>query len=339
MRILVSVLLSLTICACEGPDPSRVHVSMMGTQAHGDTTTFTARSGDNVYKIAQYLGIDTRALIDRNNLSPPYALAPGQLLRVPPPETVRAQDGDTLFSIARSYGADQSEIVKLNNLSPPYQLTPGQEIKLPTTTTSKSAITATTEDAPAIENAPVVAQDLTKPIVIKQEEMDLPKGATQAKPEQKLGKPVSETKLASIEKPAPAKPSPKVPLGTGVPTFSWPVNGSTLSDYGAKAGGRHNDGINIGAPLGTPVRTAAAGDVVYTGDTIAGFGNLILIRHSGGYATAYAHLQKVLVKQGDHVSSGQSIAQIGKTGNVSSPQLHFEIRKGTQAVNPKPYLH
>jgi murein DD-endopeptidase MepM/ murein hydrolase activator NlpD len=86
------------------------------------------------------------------------------------------------------------------------------------------------------------------------------------------------------------------------------------------------------------VRAAAPGEVVYTGDNVAGFGNLVLIRHSGGFATAYGHIQKPLVKRGDHVTAGQSIAQIGKTGNVATPQLHFEIRKGTLAVDPKPYL-
>jgi murein DD-endopeptidase MepM/ murein hydrolase activator NlpD len=336
--------------ACAAPDPSHVHVTLMGTQSYNDSRTIVARSGDNVYKIAKNMGVDTRALIDKNNLSPPYSLAPGQVLRIPLPETIRTHEGDTLYSIARTYGADQSEIVKLNNLHPPYNFGDMQEIKLPTTTNTKNGITATVEDAPTIDNAPVTAESLSGPIntttdasgnkvhtsaagVIKEQEMAPPSGATQAKSDQKLG----ETKVASIEKPVEA-PKSKPSLGTGTPSFSWPVNGSTLSAYGPKDGGRHNDGINIGAPLGTPVRTAAAGDVVYTGDNVAGFGNLVLIRHSGGFATAYAHLQKVLVKQGDHVSSGQAIAQIGKTGNVSSPQLHFEIRKGTQAVNPKPYL-
>jgi murein DD-endopeptidase MepM/ murein hydrolase activator NlpD len=324
----------LLLGACAAPDPAHVHVSYMGTTAHGDTTTFTARTGDNVYKVAQYLGVDTRALIDKNNLSPPYTLTTGQILHVPAPETVMAREGDTVFSIARSYGADQSEIVKLNNLQPPYQLTDGQQIKLPTV--SNNAITATTEAAPVIDNSAVTTQDLTTRPEIKSEDMAPPSGAAQAKPEQKLG----QTKVASIEKPAEPKPIAKAKpsLGTGVPKFSWPVNGSTLSDYGAKAGGRHNDGINIGAALGTPVRTAAPGEVVYTGDNVAGFGNLILIRHSGGFATAYAHVQKVMVARGDHVSSGQAIAQLGKTGNVSAPQLHFEIRKGTQAVNPNTYL-
>lgn len=100
-----------------------------------------------------------------------------------------------------------------------------------------------------------------------------------------------------------------------------------------------NDGIDIGAPQGTTVRTAAMGDVVYVGDNVAGFGNLILIKHGGGYATAYGHVQSPLVKRGDRVAAGQAIAQVGKTGNVGTPQLHFEVRKGTQAVNPNGYLN
>jgi murein DD-endopeptidase MepM/ murein hydrolase activator NlpD len=357
-----SALVALFLGACAAPNPSRVAVTIMGTKAHGDTTTIAARSGDTVYSLSQYLGVDTRALIDKNNLVPPYTLNSGQILRVPAPEMVTARKGDTLFSIARSYGADQTELAKLNNLNAPYQLYEGQQIKLPST--SASEITAVTESAPYVDNALVTSEPLSGPIettqtadgnkthrsaagVITEQDLTPPPGATQG--DQKLGEKVASLPPPVAPVPTPPTPSPfskpsspptkpKQYLGTGVPQFSWPVNGSTLSKFGPKAGGRHNDGINIGAPLGTPVRASAAGEVVYTGNNVAGFGNLVLIRHSGGYATAYAHVQNPSVARGDHVTAGQAIAQIGKTGNVSTPQLHFEVRKGTQAVNPDPYL-
>lgn len=358
-------LIALLMGACAAPNPTRVNVSMMGTKAYGDNTTITARTGDTVYKLSEYLKVDLRALIDKNNLQPPYTLSAGQVIRVPPPSTVNANEGDTVFSIARAYNADQSEIVRLNNLQPPYRFYKGQSIQIPTSSTGpvNTGITIAEEDAPLIDNAVVTSENLSGPIttsedpngnkvhrsaagVIAEQDLKPPPGATQGN--QKLGDikvasvppakvpPVSPFGKASapVSKPAPSKQA----LGTGMPSFSWPVNGSTLSGYGPKAGGRHNDGINIGAPLGTPVRTTAAGEVVYTGDNVAGFGNLILIRHSGGFASAYAHVQKPLVTQGQRITAGQTIAQIGKTGNVSTPQLHFEIRKGTQAVNPKPYL-
>ena len=346
-------LIALLMGACAAPNPSRVNVSMMGTKAYGDNTIITARSGDTVYKLSEYLQIDLRSLIDKNNLQPPYTLNPGQVLRVPAPSTVTAHAGDSVFSIARAYNVDQSEIVRLNNLAAPYRFAPGQIIKIPSSNAGavNTGITAVEESAPFVDNPVVASENLSGPItttqnangdkthrsaagVIAEQDLKPPPGATQGN--QKLG----DVKVASLPStPAAPKPSASKPvLGTGTPSFAWPVNGSTLSGYGPKAGGRHNDGINIGAPMGTAVRTAAAGEVVYTGDNVAGFGNLILIRHSGGYATAYAHVQKPLVTQGQHVTAGQTIAQIGKTGNVSTPQLHFEIRKGTQAVNPKPYL-
>jgi murein DD-endopeptidase MepM/ murein hydrolase activator NlpD len=116
--------------------------------------------------------------------------------------------------------------------------------------------------------------------------------------------------------------------------FFWPVNGKVISPFGPKDGGQHNDGINIAAPLGTPVRAAENGVVVYAGNELRGFGNLLLIRHADGWVSAYAHCDTLLVKRGAQVKRGQVIARVGQTGNVDSPQLHFELRKGAQAVDP-----
>jgi murein DD-endopeptidase MepM/ murein hydrolase activator NlpD len=122
------------------------------------------------------------------------------------------------------------------------------------------------------------------------------------------------------------------PRGSG--KFLWPVNGKVVSAYGVKEGGQHNDGINIAAPLGTPVRAADNGVVAYAGNELRGFGNLLLIRHADGWVSAYAHCDALLVKRGDQVKRGQVIARVGQTGAVSSPQLHFELRKGGTAVDP-----
>ena len=133
-----------------------------------------------------------------------------------------------------------------------------------------------------------------------------------------------------------AKIDPPVLSGNG--EFSLPVRGDILSGYGPKDGGLHNDGINIAAALGTPVAAAQSGVVAYVGDAIEGYGNLILLRHDEGYITAYAHLNSVSVKRGDTLSQGQPIGTVGQTGSVTQPQLHFEIRKGTKALNPAVYL-
>jgi murein DD-endopeptidase MepM/ murein hydrolase activator NlpD len=127
------------------------------------------------------------------------------------------------------------------------------------------------------------------------------------------------------------------PIGDA-PTFVWPVTGRVISDFGATANGGKNDGINIAAALGTPIHASASGTVTYAGNELKDYGNLVLVKHSGGYTTAYAHAERLLVSRGDTVTRGQVIGYAGQTGDVSSPQLHFEIRSATTPVNPRSYL-
>jgi murein DD-endopeptidase MepM/ murein hydrolase activator NlpD len=116
--------------------------------------------------------------------------------------------------------------------------------------------------------------------------------------------------------------------------FAWPLRGRVVSGFGTKAKGLRNDGINIAAPVGAPVKASAAGVVAYAGNELRGFGNMVLLRHEGGWVTAYAHNSSILVKKGDKVGQGQTIARVGSSGNVDSPQLHFELSQGTKAVDP-----
>jgi murein DD-endopeptidase MepM/ murein hydrolase activator NlpD len=128
-----------------------------------------------------------------------------------------------------------------------------------------------------------------------------------------------------------------VPAGNA-PAFVWPVSGRVIADFGSTPTGGRNDGINIAAAEGTPIRAAASGSVTYAGDELKNYGNLVLIKHSGGFTTAYAHADRLVVSRGDFVAKGQVIAYAGQTGDVSTPQLHFEIRSGTSPVNPRSYL-
>jgi murein DD-endopeptidase MepM/ murein hydrolase activator NlpD len=112
----------------------------------------------------------------------------------------------------------------------------------------------------------------------------------------------------------------------GAGKFIQPVTGTVISAYGPKDGGQRNDGVNIAAPAGTSIRAAASGEVVYAGDQVPGFGNLVLVKHDGGWVTAYAHMGRVDVKMRDMVAQGQQIGQVGSTGGVTQPQLHFEVR-------------
>ena len=120
--------------------------------------------------------------------------------------------------------------------------------------------------------------------------------------------------------------------------FIWPVKGKLISKYGKSSDGFFNDGININSKLNQEVGASNEGVVIYSGNEIPGYGNLVLIKHSQNWITAYAHLGKVSIEKGDKVKKGQIIGLVGKTGNVRKPQLHFEIRKGKEAVNPLNYL-
>lgn len=137
-----------------------------------------------------------------------------------------------------------------------------------------------------------------------------------------------------------AQPSPRpanyAPASPG--RFAWPANGRVISEFGPTRDGERNDGINIALPVGAPIKAAASGTVSYSGDELKNYGNLLLIKHDGGYVTAYAHAEKLLVPRGAVVTKGQVIAYAGRTGDVSTPQLHFEIRHGTTPVNPDSYL-
>ena len=118
----------------------------------------------------------------------------------------------------------------------------------------------------------------------------------------------------------------------------WPISGNVLKGFGQGADGIRNDGVNIAAAPGADVKAAAGGEVVYAGSELAGFGNLVLIRHPGGWVTAYAHADALKVKEGDLVKQGQAIATAGQTGNASSTQVHFELRKGKEPVDPALHL-
>ncbi|MDP6953277.1 MAG: M23 family metallopeptidase, partial [Alphaproteobacteria bacterium] len=120
--------------------------------------------------------------------------------------------------------------------------------------------------------------------------------------------------------------------------FLWPVEGSLLAAYGKQASGRQNDGVNIAAPVGTPVRATENGVVVYAGNELRGYGNLLLVRHADGWTSAYAHNARLLVGRGATVARGQVIAEVGQSGNVTRPQSHFELRRGAEAVDPARHL-
>ena len=122
------------------------------------------------------------------------------------------------------------------------------------------------------------------------------------------------------------------------PAFAWPVSGRVISEFGSTANGGKNDGINIAAAMDAPIHASASGTVTYAGDELKNYGNLVLIKHAAGFTTAYAHADRLVVARGDTVTKGQVIGYAGQTGDVETPQLHFEIRDQTTPVNPRTYL-
>ncbi len=260
--------------------------------------THTVVRGNTVYSIARLYGVPVRSIIETNGLQPPYLLKVGDRLRLPTRRTHRVTQGDTVYSISRVYQVPMSELMRVNGIQPPYTIVIGQELAVPTGSAHTNAAVPL-----AVPAAPIAAP---RP------------AARQATPNQ----------VAVLPSPPPR---------TGR-LFLWPVKGEVLSGFGAQPGGRHNDGINIGARRGATVIAAESGVVAYAGNELRGFGNLLLIKHADGFMTAYAHNDALLVKRGQKVKKGEAIARVGSSGSVGRPQLHFEIRKGRKAVNPLDYL-
>jgi murein DD-endopeptidase MepM/ murein hydrolase activator NlpD len=166
-----------------------------------------------------------------------------------------------------------------------------------------------------------------------------------ARPAARQSATTSAKTYAYVEKDAHPTARPVTPVTSqslqpvgGAPAFAWPVNGKVISDFGATANGGKNDGINIATAPGAPIHASASGTVTYAGDELKNYGNLVLVKHAGGFTTAYAHADRLVVSRGDFVAKGQVIGYSGQTGDVTSPQLHFEIRSAATPVNPRAYL-
>jgi murein DD-endopeptidase MepM/ murein hydrolase activator NlpD len=297
-----------------------------------------------LYSIARANQLSVGELAHANNLAAPYSVSVGQTLVIPgranavtpqpayaKPDsplaagnglhTVRA--GETLYSLGRTYGVHPFTIARLNGLSNNEALRQGQSLRIPA---------SSAHPAPAIASR---QPEHTQPAVtdnaaagIDNESAEQPAGdvATAAP------KPVEQPQQQMAGNQQPAQEA-------GSLSFRWPVKGRVISGYGSKPGGLRNEGINIAVPEGTDVRSAEAGVVAYAGNELKGYGNLVLIRHEGGWVTAYAHNKDLFVKRGDTVKRGDVIAKAGQTGSVSSPQVHFEVRKGATAMDPMRFLN
>jgi len=296
--------------------------------------------GDTVYGLSRKYNVPLRDLLDANNLKPPYAISPGQRLRLPSARVHTVVAGDTLYSISRSYSVDLNSLANENNIAPPYGLVVGQKLRLPASITPQGVamqnkgLIVTSKDDVKPSSAPQVVKPTATPQPAK------PSTAPTAAKPTATPAPVAKPQPQKITSTTASGTVEKLPAAAGRTStkFSWPVQGKIISDFGAKKNGLYNDGINISAKLGTTVRAAENGVVAYAGNELKGMGNLVIIQHSGGWMTVYAHLDTMNVRRGAKVSVGEKIGTVGETGKVSEPQLHFEIRNGTKAYNPRTQL-
>ena len=297
------------------PPPVRPPFPVLGTRPTPENlaTSHKVSSGDTVYSVSQRYHVPLRRLITINGLEAPYILRSGQTLRLPRPRRHVVERGDTIYAISLKYNVALSRLVQFNGIKPPYQIVVGQNLRLPASVASAVELQATQRAEQLPLNAPSMAAGRPKPRLTAQR-------VNTVKPPHKQS--------GIIPRPPPLSKR----------KFLLPVRGPLLSRFGTKSRGLQNDGVNIAAPRGTSVRAAENGIVVYSGNALLGFGNMVLLRHANGFMTAYAHNEELSVSRGDTVRRGQVIATVGSSGNVSAPQLHFEIRKGKRAMDPLKYL-
>jgi murein DD-endopeptidase MepM/ murein hydrolase activator NlpD len=261
---------------------------------------------DTIEAVALRHGVSVAALAAANRLTPPFDLQDGQTLALPTEPEHEVRPGETIFDVARIYGLDPYAVAAQNGLTRPYWVRPGTRLRLP----PPSPVPAAVASAAKRPNTPA-------PPAEREVEGDADGDAAQV--------------VAGLPTALPQSSE------TGA-NFGWPVKGRIISAFGAKGGGLHNDGINIAAKRGAPVRAAADGVVAYAGNELRTFGNLILIKHADGWVSAYAHNEELEVGRGARVKKGQVIARVGSSGGVSEPQLHFELRRNKTAVDPLVYL-
>jgi murein DD-endopeptidase MepM/ murein hydrolase activator NlpD len=307
-------------------------------------TPITVAPGETLEMISRQHGVPVSAIMQANNITSPAMVHPGEHLVIPrrmptaaayaPPTTRIASTapgmpvgaprtalaptsgmhvvapGETLHSIARLYGKSVMVLAKANNIRPDTMVKVGERIIIP-------------DVQPGSAGAPRAQAQVAPPAGQNLAAAESPHSARVATPEA----PAQESTVKTAE-----------PAGA-LPSFRWPVRGRVIASFGPTPNGLQNDGINLAVPEGTPVKAAEDGVVAYAGNELKGYGNLVLVRHSNGFVTAYAHASDILVKRGETVKRGQVIAHSGQTGNVTSPQLHFEIRKGSTPVDPSQYLN
>jgi murein DD-endopeptidase MepM/ murein hydrolase activator NlpD len=289
---------------------------------------YRVRKGDSLEKAARKMGVDADDLIRVNHLKRPYHLRKGQTLRGPG-GTAKAYvvaRGDTLASVAGRFDVSVDKLRTTNGLRRGAALAPGRKLRLPAGYRDTGPVERPEPPPRSSFSYPTPpGQTLPPP---RSAQPELPPTPQPYAPPRNTPRPYTPPPGGPISGAPTASPQVSdaqiMQMGRGL--FQWPLKGRLLSGFGDKGTSQRNDGMNIAANAGEPVRAAASGDVVYAGDQVPGFGNLVLIKHADGWVTAYGHLGKVNVRMQQKVAQGEQIGEAGSTGGVSEPQLHFEVR-------------
>src|SRR5665648_1496 len=306
---------------------------------------YTVKAGDNLWNISRKYGVSAEVIISVNNLEDKNLLSLGQKLEIPAigggvsnsnqkqePTiiTYTVIKGDNLWSISQRYDVKMNTIISTNNLKEISRLSIGQKLKLTITNMDIAKAEGYSKEAAAEEIIYYVKKGeslwtISSDYNVKIESIIAANSITDASK-------ISTGQQLRI---------PNVPgARSNISNFIWPVRGRVTSPYGTRVlNGRKvfHTGIDIGAPTGTAIVAAESGLVSYAG-YMRGYGNVVILSHDRGYSTVYAHCSVILVKKGQHVNKGTTIAKVGSTGNATGPHLHFEVRLSGKSVNPLPYL-
>jgi murein DD-endopeptidase MepM/ murein hydrolase activator NlpD len=258
-----------------------------------------------------------------------YALQPGDVQPFDPahlPRTHQVSGNESLYDIAARYQVPLRALIDQNHLEPPYALSSGRELQLPPPRFHTVARGESFEDVARRYNVDprslALLNRMQPPYRVQQgERVVLPAIAREV----------------AIAAPAPPAPAASAPFPAGTGRFAWPLRGELVGRYGAQPDGQRIDGIEIAGREGAPIVAAADGDVVYAGSDLPAYGTLVLVRHADNYVTAYGHARRALVREGQRVRAGETIAELGQRSD-GRPRLLFQVRQGTRAVDPTPLM-
>jgi murein DD-endopeptidase MepM/ murein hydrolase activator NlpD len=304
-----------------------------------DQRVHVVAPGETLQDISRQYGVDSSTLVRMNSIEPPYVVVVGQALVLPAPVEPMALAAAPAASL-------DPQALPGSGAAGTEPSAPGEPVSVPTPTETTGGLGAPPVALPGSGSEDITTSPQpTDPGAATDAGVDAgadptsgPAGESVATPSETTAPESADAAEPEATQTAAVDPMLIEPAARSSSSFLWPVNGKVVSEFGTAEDGLHNDGINIAAPRGTPVRAAENGVVVYAGNELRGFGNLLLVRHADGFVSAYAHNESLLVERGATVERGQTIARVGSSGSVTSPQLHFELRRGTEAVDPREYL-